>query len=229
MSSEKEDIIFFMGVKMKNKCGNKFLLYMLGGLAVIWLLAAISPYDRFDWFLENLLIFVFVIILAAMYPFFKFSNLSYLLIALFMAFHLVGAHYSYTETPLDALIKGIYGFKRDHYDRIVHFMFGFLITYPVFEFLLKSVRVSKFWAGALSLSVIMAASAFYELIEMWVAKIVSPDLGTLFLGTQRDPWDTQNDMAMAFYGSLIIIVLIVFVTNLFKSSGNQQKNIGFGG
>lgn len=191
----------------KNFRQNKGLHVLLVAYAALWLWMAVDPYSRFDWLLENLLIFAAVLGLAVTYPRFQFGNVSYTWIVLFLSLHTVGANYSYTTTPIDELLHRWFAFERDHYDRIVHFSFGLLLAYPVFECAVRIVKLGRAWAYVLVPMVILAFGAFYELIKMWVAQLVAPEIGTLFLGTQGDPWDTQHDMELALYGAIIAMTL----------------------
>lgn len=185
---------------------SRTLRYAVAAFSLVWLVTAIRPYDRMDWLLENLLVFAFCGILLVTRRYYRFSNKSYILMLLLMAAHLYGAHYSYTTTPFDKILSAAFSSKRDNYDRLVHLCFGLFMTYPILELLNAVIRPGKFRSCLLSISLILAASAAYELVEMWVALLVSPELGTLFLGTQGDEWDTQRDMAMALYGSVGVIL-----------------------
>lgn len=186
---------------------NRTLQLTVAAYLIFWGLMLINPYDWYDWFLENLLIFAAIIGLVGTYRWFRFSDLSYVLIAFFLAEHTLGAHYSYTTTPIDRLMHALFHFPRDDFDRVVHASFGLLIAYPTYEFLRRVGRFQRWWAYGLTVAVILAGGAFYELIEMWVAKLVAPEIGTLFLGTQGDPWDTQQDMAVALYGAAFTMAI----------------------
>lgn len=185
---------------------NYTLHIIILGYLVFWVIMSISPHNRNIWFLEHLLIFLFFGFLALTYYRFQFSNLSYAMIALFFALHTYGASYSYS-TPFDAWIKGWVDLSRDYYDRIVHFSFGLLIVLPVYEFFSHVIKIPKKWIGFFSVITILAAGAFYELIEMWTTFIVAPELGTMFVGLQGDPWDSHHDMELAMYGAIITLVV----------------------
>ncbi|NGQ93616.1 DUF2238 domain-containing protein [Brevibacillus sp. SYP-B805] len=200
----------------KNKC----LQGMLSVYAIFWLWMAIEPVDRFDWVLENLLIFAAAMALSLTYRIFAISNLSYFLILLFLSLHTIGAHYTYTTTPVDAILNDWFHFSRNNFDRVVHFSFGLLIAFPTLEFLMRAARMVGIWPHLMTVVSILAAGAFYELIEMWVAQMVAPEIGTLFLGTQGDPWDTQQDMALALYGS----TLTVCVTAVVKRGRSRKRH-----
>lgn len=177
-------------------------------LLLIWLWAAIAPLSREDWLLENLLVFFFAALLLASYRRFAFSLASYWLFCLFMALHLYGSHYTYSETPLGFWLQDRLGFERNHYDRLVHFSFGLLLVYPLRELLGRSAGLRHWWLEILSLALVMAMSAFYEQVEMLAALIVNPELGTAFLGTQGDEWDAQKDAGLAMLGALSLLTLL---------------------
>ncbi|MBV2133521.1 DUF2238 domain-containing protein [Pseudomonas sp. MAP12] len=176
-------------------------------LLLVWLWAASGPLSRSDWLLENLLVFFFAALLAATYRRFAFSPGAYWLFALFMALHLYGAHYTYAETPLGYWARDVLGLARNHYDRLVHFAFGLLLVCPLRELLQRRAALGGRWLEILSLSVVMAMSAFYEQLEMLAALLVSPELGSAFLGTQGDEWDAQKDAGLAMLGAALALLI----------------------
>lgn len=184
---------------------NRFLQALLAAYLVIWLVAAIAPHDRGDWLLENLLVFAFAAALVATHRRFVFSNLSYLLLFLFMTLHAVGAHYTYSLTPAGVWLRDLLGFSRNHYDRIVHFAFGLLVTYPFHELARRVLHLRGFWSYAVPLLAALSLSSSYEVVESWAARVVDPELGTAFLGTQGDEWDAQKDMSWALGGALLCL------------------------
>jgi putative membrane protein len=176
---------------------------MVVWLLVLWVVTAIDPLYPRDWFLENLLVFLYSAILLFTYRSFQFSNLSYGLFTVFLSMHLAGAHYTYAETPLGFWMQDWFGFERNHYDRLVHFSFGLLIAYPFRELLLGRSGIKRSWSYLMSVIVVLSFSAFYEVLEGIVAMIVDPELGSAFLGTQGDEWDAQKDSFLAFSGSVV--------------------------
>ena len=187
---------------------NRFLLTALVTYLAFWIILAIRPLDRSDWFLENLLVFTTAIVLGATYRRFQFSNLSYALILVFLAFHVVGAHYTYAKVPFGFWLQHWLHLSRNHYDRIIHFGFGLALVYPMRELLVRSARAKSNWATWLAVSALWALSSFFEIVEAIVAQIVRPDLGSAYLGTQGDMWDAQEDMACAFVGAIIAAIWI---------------------
>jgi putative membrane protein len=186
---------------------NRLLQVLVCWLVVLWIISAIEPFNRRDWFLENLLVFFYGTLLVVTFRRFAFSNLSYLLFTVFMSLHLVGAHYTYAEVPFGFWLQDALGMTRNHYDRIVHFSFGLLIAYPFRELLLRAAGVVHSWSYLLAVCIVLAFSGFYEVIEGIVAMIVDPELGMAYLGTQGDVWDAQKDTFLAFCGSVIAMLI----------------------
>lgn len=180
---------------------------MAGVYGLIWLALAIKPLDRSDWLLENLLVFAFVGLLAATFQRFQFSNFSYLQFTLFLVLHTYGAHYTYAKTPFGFWLRDTLDLSRNPYDRIVHFAFGLLLTFPIRELGQRVLKLRRYWSYIVPFMVTLAMSAGYEQIEAWVARIVSPELGAAYLGTQGDEWDAQKDMDRAMTGALICLGL----------------------
>jgi putative membrane protein len=187
---------------------DRFCQWLLLGLVAVWVVTAIRPFNRWDWLLENLLVFAFVGILVATYRRFAFSNLSYVLIAIFLALHLVGAHYTYSATPLGFWLQDALDLSRNHYDRILHFLFGLLLAYPLRELLIRAAGVKPAWSYLLVVVCVLGFSGFYEALEGLVAFVVSPELGSAYLGTQGDEWDAQKDTALALAGAVIAMAFV---------------------
>ena len=182
---------------------NRLFQVLLGGYLILWIVLAISPFDRQDWLLENILSIVAVTLLIVTYRRFQFSELSYVLIFLFMILHAIGAHYTYSKVPLGFWLQRVMDLDRNHYDRLVHFAFGLLLAYPAYELVVRCAKARHGWALVLAASTIVGMSGFFEVLESWVAQMVSPELGTAYLGTQGDEWDAQKDTTAAIIGALI--------------------------
>ena len=184
-----------------------FLVGLVVLYAAIWIWAAWAPVYRFDWFLENILTTLTLIVLVTSFKRLPLSDISYLLLFLFLTLHAVGGHYTYSEVPLGFWLQGTFGFARNHFDRIVHFSFGFLLFYPMREIIIRSVTRNSFHAGLFALTLNCTGSGLFEILEMIIALIVNPEAGIAYLGTQGDMWDAQKDMAQAFGGSLVAFAL----------------------
>jgi putative membrane protein len=199
--------------------------WLLGIFALWFGVWAIRPPHPGDFLLEHAFTVAFVIFLCWNHTRFRLSNLSYTLIFVFLCLHVVGAHYTYAEVPYeqwlralggwfgadDFSLRALFGFERNHYDRLVHFSFGLTMAYPVRELFIRIVQVRGFWGYYLPLDVMMSFSLIYELIEWGVAEIVAGDIGPSYLGTQGDVWDAQKDMALATLGGLIAMTATALV------------------
>jgi putative membrane protein len=193
---------------------NRFLQLLCAAYALVWAITAIHPLYPGDWLMENLLVVIAVGGLAATYGRFPLSDLSYLLITVFLALHAVGAHYTYSNVPLGFWMKAQWGLARNPFDRIVHFSFGLLLAYPVREVFMRVAKTRGFWNYYLPLDVVLAASAVYEIIESTTARLSAPELGDAFLGTQGDIWDAQKDMTAAAAGALLTMLVVALVRRL---------------
>jgi putative membrane protein len=191
----------------------RYPIVLLALLAALQLVCAIGPHDRADWVLENSLLWAAVALLIVTRRAFRFSRVSYTLFFAFFCLHTIGAHYTYSLVPYDRWLAtltgqpGLLGEGRNHFDRLVHFSYGLLMTYPAREIFLRIALVRGFWGYYLPVDVVMATSMIYELIEWAAAELLGGDLGIAYLGTQGDPWDAQKDMALATLGSLIAILI----------------------
>ncbi len=181
---------------------------MLVWYAGLSALMAVSPVDRHNWVLANILPLLFVGLLLGTHRRFRLSTLSYALLTLFLTLHTIGVHYTYAQVPLGDWIAATFDLQRNHFDRIVHFSFGLLVTYPMVEVLQRLGGVSLRWAGALAVLSSLGLSGVWEVLESWVARMVHPELGEAYLGAQGDLWDAQHDMAAALYGALLCAVLL---------------------
>ena len=157
--------------------------------------------DRMTWAMENAPTWIGLVVLAFTHKKFPLSRLCLHLLALHTIILAVGGHYTYAKVPLGEWMKDWFGFTRNHYDRIGHFAQGFIPAILVRELLLRTspLRRGK-WLTFLTVSVCLAFSACYEFIEWWTA-LATGDKATDFLGTQGDPWDTQEDMFLALVGA----------------------------
>lgn len=176
-------------------------------VALVWLVAAVEPLNRFDWLLENLLVFATVGLLGALYTSRQLSDMSYILIALFLVLHIVGSHYNYSMTPAGFWLQDALSFERNHYDRAIHFAFGALLIYPVYEILIRFAGAGRWLSRFTAFTVIGTLSVVYEVIEWIVAIVVSPEAAMAYLGTQGDEFDAQKDSALALVGAIFGLLL----------------------
>ncbi len=186
----------------------------MGLFLVVWVASAINPAIPEDWLLENLLVFFLIALLAGTYRIIAFSDLSYILIFVFLCLHECGAHYQYSDAVPGEWMKPMLGTSRNHFDRVVHFTFGLFLVYPQREVLMRKAGLASGWAGTLAIFTTLALSAAYEIIEAIVASIVDPANAQAFLGSQGDIWDSQEDMTMCVMGACASILIIAIVRGI---------------
>ncbi len=181
---------------------NRMLLGLLSLTLVVLVWSGIGPKDRFVWFLEVLPVLIALPLLLLTWRRFPFTPLAYALMTLHAVILMVGGHYTYAEMPLFDWLRELLDLSRNHYDRLGHVAQGFIPAIVAREILLRRspLRPGK-WLFFLVTSVCLAFSAFYEMIEWWVA-VASGDDAVAFLATQGDVWDTQWDMFLALLGAL---------------------------
>ncbi len=143
---------------------------------------------------------------------FPFSDLSYVLIFIFMCLHAFGAHYTYSEVPLGFWISDALELGRNHYDRWVHFSFGLLVAHPSFEIALRVITPVRKLASLVGFTIIVTISAAYEVIEWCVAQIADPKAALAYTGTQGDVFDAQKDMALAAAGAVLSLLVVTVVS-----------------
>ncbi len=175
-------------------------------LVLIW--SAIAPFDYFTWFLEVLPALLGLFVLIFTYKKFKLTNLVYLLILVHCIILMVGGHYTYAKVPLFDYIRDLFELERNNYDKVGHLAQGFIPAIIAREiFIRKSVISTTKWLHFLVVCFCLAFSAFYELIEWWVAAATG-ESAEAFLGTQGYVWDTQSDMALALVGAILALLLL---------------------
>ncbi len=177
---------------------------------LLWLSLALRPWNREDWIAENILTVFFIGLLIFTYRAFRFSNTSYTLLFLFMVLHAVGAHYTYNQMPLFTALKEGFLLSRNHYDRIVHFLFGALFFLPTYELLRGKVK-NKLWLLALTFLALTALKSAYEVLEygyvlVWESQVITEN----FLGMQGDSWDAQKDIALGMLGAALAGITLLF-------------------
>ncbi len=182
---------------------------MVSAVAVMTALSGIHPHDRPTWIFELLFGLAEVVILVAAVPKFRFSNLVYFLVVCHFAILAVGAKYTYAEVPLFNWLRDEFDLSRNHFDRVGHFAQGFFPALLVREIIARIGGLKSRWVlGTLSISVCLAFSAFYEIVECFWVLIFYPDQGPEWLGMQGDAWDAQWDMTMALLGATLSILFL---------------------
>lgn len=182
--------------------------FLLISICIILILSAINCHDLFTWALEVLPAIIAGIVLIVTYNKFKFSNFTYLLIWIHAIILIIGGHYTYAEMPLFNWIKDIFHLSRNYYDRVGHFAQGFVPAIVLREvFIRNKVIKNRAWTNFIVISICLAVSASYELIEFAVATFTG-EAADAFLGTQGDVWDTQWDMTFALIGAIFSIITL---------------------
>jgi putative membrane protein len=184
--------------------------------AALWVLAYFAtltwsgthPKDAVTWLLEVLPALIALVLLAATRRRFPFTPLAYFLILIHCLILMVGGHYTYAEVPLLDPLGDYFGWQRNNYDKLGHLAQGFVPAIVAREILIRNAVVAaKGWLFFIVVSICLAISAFYELVEWWVA-LASEQAAEAFLGTQGYVWDTQSDMAYALIGAIAALALL---------------------
>lgn len=182
----------------------------------VWLNSLIGTTDIENWFIENALVVAFLLFLSITYDRYTFSDLSYLLIVVFLCLHVYGSKYTYADNPFGFWLQDVFDTPRNHYDRIVHFSFGFLLAYPMREMFLKWLKFPRWVAWLLPIEITLSVSGFYEIIEWGVADLFFKAQGDAYLGTQGDIWDAQKDIFLAFSGAIVATSIVSSIKRVFK-------------
>lgn len=190
----------------------RYPLALLAAYLAWWSFLAISPWYREDWLLENLLVFVGLPIAILVHR--HLSRAALTGVFVFLVLHTLGAHYTYAEVPYNAWseaafgisINDLLGLDRNHFDRLVHLLYGLLVT-PAFIQLLDAKLVMRGgWRYLIPFTFMASHSAIYEIIEWFAAEVFGGELGQAYLGTQGDVWDAQKDSALAVFGALFCVI-----------------------
>lgn len=196
------------------QAGTRYPWLLLAAFAIVLAVLAIDPASRSDWLLENVLVALALPLLVWAYRRIRLSNAAYTLLFVFSVLHEIGAHYQYSEVPYEqwfAAISGggsidaLFGFERNQYDRLLHFLYGVLVTPAVTEMICARVDLRGIWRYMLPATFMFSHGMVYELFEWIAAALFGGDLGTAYLGTQGDAWDAQKDMALAVLGTVLIL------------------------
>jgi putative membrane protein len=195
---------------------NAWLLAFTLAFGTTWVNSFVGTTDVSNWLLENALVFMFLLFLTGSCRKYQFSDLSYLLICIYLCLHVYGSKYTYAENPFGYYLQDAFDLSRNHYDRIVHFSFGFLLAYPMREIFLKWLKYPRMVAWLLPIEITLSISAFYEIIEWLVADIFFRAQGDSYLGTQGDIWDAQKDIFLAFLGAILATTIVSSVKKIFN-------------
>lgn len=187
----------------------RFPILLAVVFVVYWAVLAIEPVSRTVWWAENIPVMAVFAFLAGTYSRFRFSNLAYALMAFWLFWHTMGGHYTFANVPF-GWFSDLFGFERNHFDRIGHFSVGFY-AYPIAEYLLRKRLCGPVLAALFSLFTIMSVACGYEIIEWWFAVLEGGGAGVEFLGSQGDIWDAQKDMLLDTLGAVVSLTLYLFI------------------
>jgi len=193
---------------------NRYPLALLLIVSAFWIWSGIEPHDtRLTWVLETFPFMIALPVMLLTYRRFPLTNLTYTLIAIHAMILMLGGHYSYAKVPLGFWMEEWFGWTRNNYDKIGHFMQGFAPTICVREIVARTspLKPGK-WLSFISIAVPLAFSALYEIIE-WLASLSNPADTEAFLGTQGYIWDTQTDMFWCLVGSVVALILLTRLHN----------------
>jgi putative membrane protein len=185
---------------------SKLLHWLLGTYAVLCLVLAVDPIDRTVWFAENLTVWIILAVILVLYRRgVRFSNMAYGLMFVLIYLHTIGGHYTFALVPFD-WFSHLFGFERNHYDRIAHFTVGFY-AFAMAEWIWnKRLVANRFLLFTYPIFTIATIAMSYELVEWWYAASSENAASAMaYLGSQGDIWDAQKDMAAAFFGALLTI------------------------
>ena len=190
------------------RSSGSYEIALLASLAAVLIWSGIAPHDRFTWFLEVAPVLIGVPVLIYLWPRLRFTPLVYTLLWIHAAILMVGGKYTYAEVPFGFWLQDVFGFARNHYDRIGHFAQGFIPAMLAREvFIRRSPLRGSRWLPFVVVCFCLAFSALYELIEFWTA-LSTGEAVEAFLGTQGDVWDTQWDMQMALVGAIVALLAL---------------------
>ena len=185
-------------------------LALLSVVVVVCIATVINPAaGRFNWFLEVGPGIVGIVILILLFNRFPMSHMVYFFVFIHVLILIYGGYYTYAETPLGNWAKDVFGFSRNHYDRVGHIALGVFPAFIIREVLLRKTPLQRGgWLYFIVVSIVLAVAAFWELLEWWITLLVASDVGTAFLGSQGDIWDAQWDMFLALVGAMLALPIL---------------------
>lgn len=206
-------------IAVHRNASSRYPLLLLAAFAVVWVALGIAPRYRQDWLLENVLVLIAVPLLIAFHARLRFSDVAYTCLFVFLLLHEVGAHFTYSEVPLGSWLggagaEGIAISSRNHFDRIVHFLYGVLVTPMAVELLDARAPQRGIWRWLLPWLFVVSHATLFEIVEAAAAGVFGGDLGEAYLGTQGDVWDSQKDSALAAIGASLAVVSCRALTTL---------------
>ena len=208
---------------MNNRKHFKIHVALLAIVLIVFVWSVIKPSSYLDWLAEVSPGIVVIIVVVCIYNKFRFTTFSYFIIALLSILTFIGGHYTYSEVPLFNWIKEEFHLQRNHYDRFGHFLKG-LLAIVIREILIRKTLLTKgAWLTGITISILLAIAAFYEIIEWLSTRISKGSKGAKdFLGMQGDRWDAQWDMFLTLLGTILTLLLFTKLHN--KLLKKQDKS-----
>ena len=184
---------------------------LLGLYMALFIALGVAPYDRAVWVAENLPIVAIVLLLAVTWRNQRFSSLAYVLMSCLIILHTIGGHFTFERVPF-GFVSDLFGFERNHFDRVAHFSVGFY-GFPIAEWLrARRLVANRFLLFTYPVFAIMAIAATYEVVEWIYAALSDPAAGAAYLGSQGDPWDAQRDMLADTLGALVATTIFFVIS-----------------
>ena len=206
---------------MKNT--SRILTVLMVIYAILFLVLAINPVDRTTWYAESLTVWIVLAVILRLHKHgAPFSKAAYVLMFIPIYLHTIGGHYTFSNVPFD-WVTNLFGFTRNHYDRVAHFSVGFY-AFPIAEWLYhRRLVANRLLLFTYPVFVIATIAAFYELVEWVYATRVDPATMAAFLGNQGDIWDAQKDMLADILGALVSILIFFGLEKLWKRKLNSRE------
>jgi putative membrane protein len=182
---------------------NNFLKWLIVVYGVLFTALAFNPVDRMTWFVENITVWIILAVILVLYARrVRFSNFAYALMFVLIYLHTIGGHWTFALVPFD-FVTNLFGFERNHFDRIAHFSVGFY-AFPIAEWLYTHKLVTnRFLLITYPVFAIATIAMSYEIIEWIYATVAAPEAGVAYLGSQGDIWDAQKDMLADTLGAIV--------------------------
>ncbi len=176
--------------------------------ALFWLYTGVATTNFPNWLLENMLTLPGLMLFGFCYARYPLSDKSVVFVFLFLFLHMYGSQYTYQANPLGNWLQELWETKRNHYDRLVHFSFGFLLAPPLYEICRHHLKKAKWLPYLIPVELTLSMSVLFELLEWAFATLFVKERASVYLGMQGDLWDAQKDMAVAFAGAVLAVSLI---------------------
>jgi putative membrane protein len=201
------------------KIKSKYPILLFSFLIVFWIIMGINPVKPKMFIIESILLIILVLLLVLTYKKFKFKNFTYTILFIFAILQIIGGHYTYSNVPFD-WFTNFFNFERNHYDRVIHFLFGLIFSIAYRELYIKTTGDKGFWSYLIPIEMAFATGSIYEIIEWMYAIVAEPANAEAYLGLQGDVWDAHKDMFLAGIGS-IISMSSIFLFKFFRKYKND--------